>query len=598
MKELFERFFDYSHELFCIANTDGKFIQVNKAFEQILGYKQHELVNVQCTEFIYHDDKEKTLEQLALISTGKPTVDFENRYIHREGRIVFLQWRAHLDAETNTIFAVANDVTDKKRLESNYEQFCSAISNNVMLSKTDRNGIITEVNKEFCTVSQYGEEELVGKNINLLKSAVHNEAFYKELWSKIKNGEIWKGVITNKKRDGELFYVKTIINPIFSVENEIDSYISIQFDISEIYLLRKELAKNLQILNETNTIAKVGGWEFDLMTNKMSFTAEVLNILEVQKDFTQKPTLEDGFSFYVEEHKPIIQQAVCNAIEFGKPYSLELQIVTANGNKKWIHTNGKANYQNGKIRSISGTLQDVEEKKQAELVHNQGKQKSIQNAKYAALGDLAASIAHEINNPLGIISGYTELLQYNNMENAEEKLNIISTSCERIAHIVKNLKRFASNDSELQHSKVNLSTIVNDTMTLTCPKIKKNYITLETHIDENSYIWGNYLEIEQVLINIINNSIEAMSGSEQKRLLVRVLNNKNTVECHISDTGKGIPAEIRPKIYEPFFTYKSTGKSTGLGLSVVKEILDAHNAEIKLDNRSEETTFVISFPKI
>jgi signal transduction histidine kinase len=151
---------------------------------------------------------------------------------------------------------------------------------------------------------------------------------------------------------------------------------------------------------------------------------------------------------------------------------LELQAQTAKGNVLWVYTNGRANYQNGKVVTLSGTIQDIDASKKAEEKYNLEKQKSIQSAKLASLGELAASMAHEINNPLGIISGYTELmLMTTDLPDAMlSKLNVILNSCERIAHIVNNLKKFSRIETAKEHSQQNLTKIINEAISLARPR--------------------------------------------------------------------------------------------------------------------------------
>ncbi|MBS1251651.1 MAG: Cyclic di-GMP phosphodiesterase response regulator RpfG [Anaerolineales bacterium] len=124
------------------------------------------------------------------------------------------------------------------------------------------------------------------------------------------------------------------------------------------------LRKSEAILNETQKLAKVGGWELDLETRERTWTEEVSRICEVAPDYN--PTFETGFSFYTPEHRPIIEQAVQGAIETGEPWDLELQIITAKGNRRWVRTRGRAHREDGRAVRLSGTFQDITERKQAE----------------------------------------------------------------------------------------------------------------------------------------------------------------------------------------------------------------------------------------
>jgi signal transduction histidine kinase len=312
--------------------------------------------------------------------------------------------------------------------------------------------------------------------------------------------------------------------------------------------------------------------------------------------------LPEGLQLFVETDQPIIEKAVQRAIEFGESYGLELQARTPKGEVKWIYTNGKANYKEGRIETISGTIQDIHQRKITEIKYNQERQKSIMNAKFAALGELSASVAHEINNPLGVISGYAELLQITNKSASPEdiltKSAIILKSCDRITHIVKSLKKFSRSDEAIEHTVCSIKNLISEAIVLTRPKLKLCMIDLRCEYIEDSNILCNEIEIEQVIVNLINNAIDALSELPDKWIDILVTETTQDYIISITDAGLTIPIEKQLSIFEPFFTTKNTGEGTGLGLSIVKGILDNHGAKISIDNNNKNTCFVIHFPKI
>lgn len=594
----FERFFHLSHELFCFATHEGRFVEVNQAFTRVLGYSSLELLKLNFYDLIHPDDMQKTDEEVQRLAEGHQSIGFINRYIAKDGSIKILKWRAQTDKESGLIFAIASDVTEEQAAKLKFEQFYTSVTENLIYAKTDPKGVILEVNDEFCRISEYSPEELIGKTHKTVNSGFHPPSFFKHMWKTIRSGKVWAGDITNRKKGGELYIVQSVIIPMFDISGKIEAFIAIRTDITERVEYKEESEKILNILNETSSIAKVGGWELTVETGELNWTDETFKILEVEKKEGQNPYLPEGLQLFTDEHKPIIDKAVAEAMETGKPYSLELQAKTPNGKVKWVFTNGKANYKDGKIVSLSGTIQDINDKKLAELRFNQERQRSIQNAKFASLGELAASIAHEINNPLGIISGYTELLQYKGFENAEPKLDAIAKSCERITHIVKNLKRFSRTDNNNEHSRFNLSDVINEAISLTTPKIKRHFVKLHKELEEYTPIMGNDIEIEQVLINLINNAVDATEDSEDKWINIKLGKTSSEYIIEISDSGAGIPLSVQSKMFDPFFTTKPIGKGTGLGLSIVRDILHNHGGSIRYLSAAEVTTFQLSFPSI
>ncbi len=438
----FEKFFSLSVDMLSISNLDGFFEVVNDAFVLVLGYSKEELTQTPYLNFVHPQDIDATKKEMRSLSKGKSTQHFSNRFKHKDGHFLTFEWTAQYDSESKRIYSVARDITEQANSNRRLIQLEKTLYKESIVVQTDKAGVITEVNDKFCEISGYTREELIGKTHSIVNSGYHSKAFFQNLWKTISSGNIWTGLIKNRKKNGESYFVYTIITPIFDHEGEITNYLAIRQDITDTINQEASLSKTTKILNETSQIAKVGGWELDIATGELTWTDETFRILEVEKRNDQVPMLPEGLKLFTEEHQPIIEQAVNDAAENGKPYSLELQAKTAKGNVLWVYTNGKANYKDGKIVTLSGTIQDIQARKEAELKYEKERQKSIVASKLASLGELSASMAHEINNPLGIISGYAELTLHSSTtpDAVRPSMEVILKSCKRIAHMVGNLK--------------------------------------------------------------------------------------------------------------------------------------------------------------
>jgi len=579
------------------VDLNGQLLDVNESFCNLLGYPKEYLLSKKFIEFIHPDDVEATQREISNSAKGNETINFENRYIDCNGMLHFLRWKAFSDTSTEKIFAIASDVTEEKITINDYKQLYNTISENVIYAKTDKQGVILDVNDEFVRISGYAREELLGKTHNVVNSGIHGKEFFSKLWQSISSGKAWSDIIINKKKNGDLYYLKSFISPNFDVNGQIYSYTAIRFEITEQIKLKRESEETLSILNETSSIAKIGGWKLDIKSGSLTWTDETFELLGIEKTSGRTPMLPEGLQLFTGDHKPIIDNAVTRAIEFGEPYALELQAQLPSGEVKWVFTNGRPNYEDGKIVSLSGTIQDINESKLIESKYNTERLKSIQNAKFAALGELSASIAHEINNPVGIISGYAELLKMEANKSSETKLDVILKSCDRIAHIVKSLKRFSHSDDTPSKSQVNLTNVVKEAIALTTPSMKRNLVEHTCHCIQDSTIWANHIEIEQVVINLINNAIDAIKDKKDRWIEVRLRENIDMYVLAITDSGRGIPEKIKGKMFEPFFTSKSKEGGTGLGLSIIKSILDDHDSSIALDEANSNTSFTLRFSK-
>jgi PAS domain S-box-containing protein len=601
-KNIYEQFFNLSIDMLCVANKSRYFQTVNPSFSRILGYKEEELLSTPIIDFIHPDDVDKTMKEFEKLELGQDSLSFENRYRHKNNHYLTFSWNGYIDSDSGLVYSVARDITKQVKIQSKLRNLQSALEQETIYAETDVRGVITKVNANFCEISGYSEEELIGNTHQLINSGHHSTSFFKDIWDKISSGKIWSGAIKNRKKDGNYYFLQSILIPIFDNSNRITNYIAIRQDITDKVNSDNDRLKALDILSETSSAAKVGGWELDITTGVLSWTDETFRILEVEQVDGLTPLLPEGLQLFITEDQPIIEQAVNRAIEFGESYSLELQAHTAKGNVKWIYTNGKANYKDGKIVSISGTIQDIHKRKLIEIKYSQERQKSIINAKFATLGELSASIAHEINNPLGAISGFAELLQLASVQaspkDISEKSAAILKSCDRITHIVKSLKKFSRSDIKSEYSACSLKSLIDEAIVLTRPKLANRLITLECNHIENSKILCNEIEIEQVIVNLVNNAIDAVSTLPDKWVNISVTETEQHYNILITDAGSGIPLDKQTSIFEPFVTTKSAAEGTGLGLSIVKGILDSHGAIISIDNNNKNTCFIIKFPKI
>lgn len=255
------------------------------------------------------------------------------------------------------------------------------------------------------------------------------------------------------------------------------------------------------------------------------------------------------------------------------------------------------------LEAINTNLEDIVRMKTEELMVE--KARSLHSAKMASLGEMAGSIAHEINNPLAIISSYVDIIMMDldpESKNASAiigYLNKLDLTCDRIAKIVKGLRFFARDAVDDTTSVSSLQEIVSDTLGL----CQEKFLSHSCKLIQEGSLEGLLLNcqsvnISQALLNLLNNSFDAIAHLPNKEIKLSTLVKDNYVLLKISDNGPGIPKELRQNIMKPFFTTKPVGKGTGLGLSIVKGIVEKHQGEFYLDTDCAATTFVIKLPLV
>lgn len=241
----------------------------------------------------------------------------------------------------------------------------------------------------------------------------------------------------------------------------------------------------------------------------------------------------------------------------------------------------------------------------------QSKNSVEQSAKLSALGEMAAGIAHEINNPLAIVHGISQVisLQLQQAQNTG-KLDLatlvkqsqdVMNTIHRIDQIVNSLRYFVWDDVRNPPQEASIQEILDNLLVLSAEKSKRLgvKISLNNQLTATDTLFCKPMQISQVLINLVNNSFDAVDHLSEKWIKINISGDEQQIFFQVQDSGKGIPESIQENILKPFYTNKVSSKSSGmgLGLSIVKRIIDQHKGSIKIDNQQPHTTFEITIPR-
>jgi len=223
----------------------------------------------------------------------------------------------------------------------------------------------------------------------------------------------------------------------------------------------------------------------------------------------------------------------------------------------------------------------------------------IQSEKLAAVGQLSAGVAHELNNPLTVVIGLAELLLEDAGESAEKRADLesIKKQAERCRGIILNLLQFAQKN-ETDKKPVQINSLLEKTIELWSYNTQNSKITIVKDFGQNLPLTAvTQFQIQQVFINIMNNAHFALIDISNPELKIRTFYEDNKIKISFSDNGSGIPENIVGKIFDPFFTTKKVGKGAGLGLSITYGIIKEHNGDIKVESKEKEgSTFIVELP--
>jgi signal transduction histidine kinase len=208
-------------------------------------------------------------------------------------------------------------------------------------------------------------------------------------------------------------------------------------------------------------------------------------------------------------------------------------------------------------------------------------QRLLHSEKLATIGVLSEKVAHELNNPLAGIMALSQLLQPEFDEPIKGDLVEVERACRRCKHTIENLVQFSRASPGKSMESISLNSVIEETLMLARAGLKgiDIHLALDPHLPR---VKGRFQELQQVIFNLIQNAAHAMQGQGNLFIETGIDPVTHRVHCKVRDTGDGIPAHIRPHIFQPFFTTKRVGVGTGLGLSICRKIMTEHGGDIKL----------------
>ncbi len=495
------------------------------------------------------------------------------------------------------------DITERKRNEEQLRLQSAALeSADNAIVIMDRNGMTKWINKAYTRLTGYKYEEVIGNNArDLLKSGVQNASFFKDLWQTILGGEVWRGEIVNRHKDGHIYVEEQTITPVFDERGLIQHFIAIKQDITE----KKRSEDALRRSEE----------QFRLISENVSDLIAVLDLNGQRiynspsyKIIFDNPASMCGTDSFLEIHpddRSKIRAVFQDTVKTGIGHRAEYRFLLKNGAIRHIESQGSViRDSKGNITSVVVVSRDVTNKKSLE-------QQLIQAQKLESLGTLASGIAHDFNNILAIIMGHSTLLERINNSDSEKYLHSINgiiQATKRGAKLVKQLLTFARK-TEIIFNSVNINQIIDEITTLLDKTFPKTII-IETALQQDlPAMLADASQIHQIFLNLCVNARDAMPKGGTLSISTSVIDGavlcsrfakaseQRYIQIDVSDTGIGMDEVTQQRIFEPFFTTKSLDKGTGLGLALVFGIVESHRGIIEVKSRvGSGTTFTLYLP--
>ncbi|MEA1880250.1 MAG: ATP-binding protein [Campylobacterota bacterium] len=484
------------------------------------------------------------------------------------------------------------ELTDvANEFESEVNVLNTLVNEHVIISKTNLNGMITYVSNEFCRLSGYSREELMGSSHNIIRHPDVSKSVFSDIWKTIKNDDVWTGDMQNRAKNGSTYYVYAKIFPYYDSKQNKIGYVGIRDDITQRILSQKKL-EQVQTLHKTITDNQQS---ILVMTNKkqgvVSFNKRFFELFDFQ-----------NFKEFKEKHECICELFIEKENYITSDYNKGEWIEAIVNNPDILH---KALMKNkkGKERIFSilskkvilnketfyvSTLTDITELEQArEAAESSGKAKT----------EFMANMSHELRTPLNGVTGFTKLLEETPLSEQQSKyLSIITSSVGNLLKIINNILDFSKIESgKMVANYIMINPYIDFEKALkifssTAKEKNIHYnVNISTRISECLYV--DNFRLTQIFYNLINNAMKFTPKKGTVTVAVELLSSSIASEklrFSVKDTGIGISKENQTKVFEVFSQADSSTTrefgGTGLGLSISASLVEILGGRLQLES--------------
>ncbi|MBK7058904.1 MAG: PAS domain-containing sensor histidine kinase [Leptospiraceae bacterium] len=501
----------------------------------------------------------------------------------------------------------------------------SAIDQHSILTTTDLEGNILYVNERCCEISKYSREELIGKSHRIINSGYHSKFFFENLYSTLKKGEIWRGEIRNKAKDGSIFWVATTIVPIKDKEGNILEYFASRTDITHRKNMEEELFTSQQLLKEQNDKLRHAQKEMYLMHSRYLdiFYLAPIGYCTINEDGSLQEanlalmgkldyshleiTKLKIYDFILPEEHDMLNLFLKNVKETGNPKSFEVRMKKKNETIFWVQLELVSFTDNDGMAQYLIAMIDISERKQIELTLQTYTQELEKTNK--TKDKFFNIIAHDLRNPFAGLMSLSDIMQTSLVENNNEQASIflkythmIFNSSKSALSLIDNLAQWAKTQTgniAVNHRKVSFNFLVSITIPIVSGNAFNKNISIETDLTEEDIVYADEYLITTVLRNLLTNAIKFTHTNG--KIVVSTKNKDGFFEVSVNDSGIGMNPQNLEKIFKIDSKFSNLGtnneKGTGLGLILCKEFVELQGGRIWVtSNVGIGSTFTFTLP--
>ncbi len=529
---------------------------------------------------------------------------------------------------------VGRDITERKRAEDELNLFREHLQQlvdmrtaelrklslvveqgPVSVAITNVMGEIEYVNPRFVERTGYSSKEILGKNPRILKSGVHDDVFYKNMWMRLSKGEVWTGEVCNRNKNGELYWESTSINSIKDENGQIIHYVAVKEDITKRKQMEIDLVRASLLADSALELTKAGYWHVpNDGSGTINTSARAAQIYgDLIDDHLKHNLYKDRFVNMLDsDATDSVLSNFNNALEGKVPMydSTYKYVRPVDGKVVWLHALGQVvKDQEGKITDMYGVTQDITFFKELEKELTEAKIEAEQANK--AKSEFLANMSHEIRTPMNAVIGFSDLL-YTSIKEIKQRaqINSIRSSARNLMRIINDildLSKIEAGKLTLQYSMVNLMKLVKE-MDLLFSQITEEKgieFSIRTVTNVPPALLIDEVRLRQIMFNLVGNAVKFTHEGSVKISISHEFTQSDTINLiiRVQDTGIGIPEDQQKTIFEAFSQQAGQRVAqyggTGLGLTITQRLVEMMGGTLSLESVSGKgSTFTVVLPEV
>lgn len=605
----FERLFNLMPDMACIASSDGYFTKVNPVWEQTLGYSEQELLSAPFIDLIHPDDLEATKDEIARkLSGDKGTLNFVNRYRAKDGAYHWFEWNS-TPIEEGILYAVARDITERIEQEKQTRRWAYAFrlcAHGIAIGDPHTNQVLT-CNDAFARLCGRSVKEIEG--IRILSLYLPED--HKKVMSNIATVDRY-GFVSYQARmqrpDGSVLPVQMDVVSVRGEDGQLMYRVATIQDISERLESQRALSESearfrsvVESAPDAIFIQREGCFAY--------LNHSAISLFGATK--TEELLGRRIVDMIHPDYRDLVAERIrqLNENQQAVPI-LEERILRLDGSETSVEVSAVPFVFSGQHGALV-FLRDISRRKKAEKERAELEHQLFQSQKIESIGRLAGGIAHDLNNLLTPVLGYSEMLShaFPETDKRHKRIEVIHHAALRARDLVRQLLAFSSRQA-LEFKIIDLNGVLRDFEQLLRRTIRDD-IDIRYRLHDGALVMqGDASQLEQIIMNLAVNAEDAMPSGGELLIKTSTLVIEKGQEKYfeglpagdyavlsVSDTGTGIDKETLAHIFEPFFTTKPKGQGTGLGLSTVYGIVRQHGGIIRASTEpGQGASFRMCFP--